>query len=163
MLALLVLLLEHLDIINAGLGYTPASGNFQFNGVDLVTVTGNGRGAKADVYIQNGVAIAATVGTGGSGYQVGDVFTVSTIGLSSVGQNMKIVSCFYWKYSMNSFLIMFKVILLLDLQIRFSLSILLELLQNASTTLGGVQISSINVVNDGLHIEGQSQKPWYVF
>ena len=79
-----------LNIINAGLGYTPASGNFQFNGVDLVTVTGNGRGAKADVYIQNGVAIAATVGTGGSGYQVGDVFTVSTIGLSSVGQNMRL-------------------------------------------------------------------------
>ena len=52
-----------LNIINAGLGYTPASGNFQFNGVDLVTVTGNGRGAKADVTIQNGVAIACLLYT----------------------------------------------------------------------------------------------------
>ena len=34
-----------MTIINAGLGYTPASGNFTFNGVDMVTVTGNGRGA----------------------------------------------------------------------------------------------------------------------
>ena len=79
-----------LNIINAGLGILRLCGNFQFNGVDLVQITGNGRGAKADVYIQNGVAIAATVGTGGSGYQVGDVFTVATIGLSSVGQNMRL-------------------------------------------------------------------------
>ena len=41
-----------MTIINAGLGYTPASGNFTFNGVDMVTVTGNGRGAKADITIK---------------------------------------------------------------------------------------------------------------
>ena len=50
-----------MTIINAGLGYTPASGNFTFNGVDLVAVTGNGRGAKADITIQNGVAVGATL------------------------------------------------------------------------------------------------------
>ena len=52
-------------------------GQFQFNGVDLTTITGNGRGGKADVTVQNGVAVAATLGTGGSGYQVGDVVGVA--------------------------------------------------------------------------------------
>ena len=34
----------NLTISNAGLGYTPADGSFTFSGVNLVTITGNGRG-----------------------------------------------------------------------------------------------------------------------
>ena len=142
-----------LNIINAGLGYTPASGNFQFNGVDLVTVTGNGRGAKADVYIQNGVAIAATVGTGGSGYQVGDVFTVSTIGLSSVGQNMRLSLPgigVTQELILNNVQGDFVVGSANTIQFVNSSGITTDL----NYSLGGdVQVSSINVVNDGLHIK----------
>ena len=142
-----------LNIINAGLGYTPASGNFQFNGVDLVTVTGNGRGAKADVYIQNGVAIAATVGTGGSGYQVGDVFTVSTIGLSSVGQNMRLSLPgigVTQEPILNNVQGDFVVGSANTIQFVNSSGITTDL----NYSLGGdVQVSSINVVNDGLHIK----------
>ena len=61
-----------LNIINAGIGYTPLSGNFQFSGVLLDTVTGNGRGATANIDITDGVAIAATISGVGTGYQVGD-------------------------------------------------------------------------------------------
>ena len=78
-----------LNIINAGIGYTPRDGIFQFNGVVLESVTGNGRGATADVYIRNGVAIAATVSIGGTGYQVGDVLGITTVGLASIGQNAR--------------------------------------------------------------------------
>ena len=142
-----------LNIINAGLGYTPASGNFQFNGVDLVTVTGNGRGAKADVYIQNGVAIAATVGTGGSGYQVGDVFTVSTIGLSSVGQNMRLSLPgigVTQELILNNVQGDFVVGSANTIQFVNSSGITTDL----NYSLGGdVQVSSISVVNDGLHIK----------
>ena len=78
-----------LNIINAGIGYTPVDGQFQFNGVVLDSVTGNGRGATADLYISNGVAIAATVSIGGTGYQVGDVLGITTVGLASVGRNAR--------------------------------------------------------------------------
>ena len=33
-----------LSVSNAGLGYTPASGSYTFAGVNLVTLTGSGRG-----------------------------------------------------------------------------------------------------------------------
>ena len=74
-----------LSISNVGIGYTPLDGNLSFNSVNLVTVTGNGRGAVANVYVENGVAAAATITSGGSGYQVGDVLGITTIGLSTGG------------------------------------------------------------------------------
>ena len=142
-----------MTVINAGLGYTPASGQFQFNGVDMVTVTGNGRGAKADITIQNGVAIAATFGTGGSGYQVGDVLTVSTIGVSSVGQNLRLSVA---GIGVTQELILgnvqgnFVVGSANTVQFVNSSGITTDL----NYSLGGdVQVASVNVVNDGLHIK----------
>ena len=37
----------------------------------------------------DGVAIGATISAGGNGYQVGDVLTVGTIGVASVGRNVR--------------------------------------------------------------------------
>ena len=145
-----------LSIVNAGLGYTPASGQFQFNGVDLVTVTGNGRGGKADVTVQNGVAIAATLGTGGSGYQVGDVVTVNTIGLSSVGQNMRLSVA---GIGVTQELILdnvqgnFVVGSANTVQFVNSSGITTDL----NFSLGGdVQVSSVNVVKRWIAYQGQS-------
>ena len=79
-----------LNIINAGIGYTPLSGNYQFSGISLDTITGNGRGATANIDVTDGVAIAATVSGVGTGYQVGDVLGVTTVGLHSLGRNMRL-------------------------------------------------------------------------
>ena len=79
-----------LQIINAGIGYTPSSGSLTYNNVSLTSVTGNGRDATADITIQNGVAIAATVSIGGTGYVVGDVLTVPSIGINSLGRNLRL-------------------------------------------------------------------------
>lgn len=85
-----------LTIVNAGIGYTPSDGNqFTFTNVPLVTFSGTGKNATADITIGasgsvNGVAIAATIKTGGSGYQVGDIFTVETIGNESLGRNLQL-------------------------------------------------------------------------
>ena len=69
-----------LTITNPGIGYTPADGMAGFSGVNLVTVSGTGANATANVTIQNGVAIAATItGSGGNGYQVGDVLTLEPL------------------------------------------------------------------------------------
>ncbi|OUV69056.1 MAG: hypothetical protein CBC89_01640 [Euryarchaeota archaeon TMED129] len=83
----------NLSISNAGLGYTPADGGQTFSGVNLVTLTGNGRGATADITVRNGsiVASGATINNaGGSGYQVGDVVGITTIGAASVGRNARL-------------------------------------------------------------------------
>jgi hypothetical protein len=78
-----------LNIINAGIGYTPSSGIATFSGISLQTITGKGRNATAVVTINNGVAIGATIVSGGSGYQIGDVLGISSIGASNVGTNAR--------------------------------------------------------------------------
>ena len=78
-----------LNIINAGIGYTPSSGIATFSGINLQTITGKGRDATATVTINNGVAIGATITSGGSGYQIGDVLGISSIGASNVGTNAR--------------------------------------------------------------------------
>ena len=66
-----------LTITNPGVGYTPADGHFTFSGVNLIAVSGNGSGATADITVEDGVAIGATISNaGGNGYQVGDVVTI---------------------------------------------------------------------------------------
>ena len=78
-----------LAITNAGLGYSPSDGQITYTGVNLVTLTGNGRGATADVTINSGsiVASGATIRGGGSGYQIGDVVGFTTVGLTSQGRD----------------------------------------------------------------------------
>jgi hypothetical protein len=78
-----------LNIINAGIGYTPSSGIATFSNVILETITGKGRDALAEVTISNGVAIGATITSGGSGYQIGDVLGISNIGAVNVGTNAR--------------------------------------------------------------------------
>ena len=67
-----------MSVTNPGVGYTPADGSLTFAGVNLVSVSGKGTGATADITVNDGVAIAATItGNGGNGYQVGDVVTIN--------------------------------------------------------------------------------------
>ena len=82
--------LSHLDaaaltLTNAGTGYE----NGMYNTADLVTLTGSGSGAKADITIVNGVAVGATVISShtGTGYQVGDTVTAA-LGVKGLGQNL---------------------------------------------------------------------------
>jgi hypothetical protein len=79
----------NLTITNAGVGYTPSSGATTYNFVPMVTKTGTGRDGTLNMTITNGVAIAATVASGGSGYSVGDVVGVSTVGLTSLGSGIQ--------------------------------------------------------------------------
>ena len=84
-----------LNIINAGIGYTPLTGTYQFDQVPLTNVTAAGNDAVADITITNGVAVAATissfvVGSGGTGYVPGDVLGIGTIGNNSLGLNARL-------------------------------------------------------------------------
>ena len=70
-----------LNIVNSGIGYTPSVGVSTFTNVQLNSVTGHGRNAKATIVIQNGLVSTANITDGGTGYQVGDILTFdSTLG-----------------------------------------------------------------------------------
>ena len=79
----------NLTISNPGVGYTPSSGSETYNHVPMVTQTGSGRNGTLNMTITNGVAVAATVVNGGSGYEIGDVVGVSTVGLTSLGKDIQ--------------------------------------------------------------------------
>jgi len=142
-----------LNVINSGIGYTPASGSLLFSSVPLTTVTGNGRDAKADITINNGVAVAATITESGTGYVIGDVLGIGTIGDNSLGlgARLSVVSI-----ANTSELVLHNV------QGDFVVSGVgntVQYINNSglTTTLnsasgGNVQISEIEVDNDGLHI-----------
>ena len=147
----------NLSITNAGLGLTPADGSFTFAGVNLVTLTGSGRGATAEISVNNGsiVASGATITAGGSGYQIGDVLGITTIGIASMGRNVRLTVA---GIGITNELI------LNNVQGEFVVGAAKTLgyftSAGAATTLnndlpgapgGDVQISSVNIDNDGLH------------
>tara|TARA_B100001109_G_scaffold41369_1_gene32690 strand:- start:9145 stop:16611 length:7467 start_codon:yes stop_codon:yes gene_type:complete len=145
-----------LNIINPGIGYTPSSGTLGFTGVNLVTVTGGGRGATANITVTDGViANAVITGTGGGGYQIGDVVGFNTLGVAAVGRNarLSIVSI----GNTNE-------IILDQIQGNFAVGAAqtLSYINNSGITtelnfengLGGdVQVTSNNVISDGLHVK----------
>jgi hypothetical protein len=142
-----------LTVSNAGIGYTPADGSRTVAGVNLVTLTGNGRGAVGSVSVTNGAISAATITGGGSGYQVGDVVGFTTLGVTSVGRDarLSIVSI-----GMTSELIVdgvqgdFTVGAAKTIQYTNSAGNTVDL--NAGYG-GNVQVSATTVDTDGLHIK----------
>ena len=142
-----------LSIINSGIGYTPSSGSFQFNNVSLTSITGYGKNATANITISNGVAIGVTISSTGTGYQLGDVLGITTIGSFSIGRNAR--------FSLVS-IANTNQLILDNVQGDFLPTGVGNTVQytNSSgitTTLnssvgGDVQISDINIDNDGLHI-----------
>ena len=144
-----------LNITNTGIGYTPGSGQFTFTGVNLVTLTGNGRGGTADITINGGsiVASGATISNGGSGYQIGDVVGISTIGANSIGRNAKMTVTSIGSTSE---------LILRNVEGNFVVGSAntLSFINNAGITTilnnangGDVQVSSVVEVSDGLTIK----------
>ena len=142
-----------LIITNIGIGYTPSSGQFVFNDVSLSTISGSGRGASADITVENGSITNATIVDGGSGYQIGDVLSIGTIGNSSVGRNCRLsiatigdpnelildnVQGQFVSDSSNSI---------------FYTNNLGNLVELDESNGGGVLVSSVNVDSDGLHVK----------
>ena len=143
-----------LTVSNAGIGYTPGNGSFTFNGVSLVTLTGNGRGATANISIQDGsIASAPTIVSGGSGYKVGDVLGIDVIGNASVGTNARLTIANIGDANeliFNNVQGEFIVGSANTMMYTNSSGITTEL--NYSNG-GNTQISSINVDTDGLHFK----------
>ena len=144
-----------LNIINAGVGYTPASGYYVFTNVSLDAITGSGRDATANIAISNGVAIGATINSGGSGYVIGDVLTANQIGSETLGRNLQLSLV---NTSGENELIIdnvqgdFNVGTGSTLQYTNSLGITTVL----NSSIGGnviIPADGITTINDGLHIQ----------
>ncbi len=144
-----------LSIINPGIGYTPSftmGGSYTFTGVALTSITGTGVNATANITVTNGVAIAATINAGGSGYQTGDVLSVTQLGSSPEGRDLRlsVVSI----ASTNELLldnVQGDFVTGVGGTIRFINSVGLVTTLNSSTG-GNVLINRISVVSDGTSI-----------
>ena len=79
-----------MGVVNAGLGYTPASGTKLFVGVALTNVTAGGDFMTADVVVTDGGISSARIITSGSGFQQGDVLGIGTIGTAAAGRNARL-------------------------------------------------------------------------
>jgi len=146
-----------LNVINTGIGYTPSSGALTINNINLVTVTGSGKNATANVTVSGGVAIAATVVGGGVGYKVGDVVGISTFGSITVGKNARFsvgILTGVNQLILDNVQGEFVVGSAKTVQYTNSLGVTTAL--NASTG-GGVFINTIETISDGLHIKVNHQ------
>jgi hypothetical protein len=138
-----------LAITSAGLGFTSVFKTY--SNVNLISITGKGFGAKVNLSVQNGVAIAATVSIGGTGYAYGDSLEVNYSQTDNLGDsliltipnNVGIISSF------NS--------LLVD-RVQGTLnqnsSDSLFYVGSAGTTLlSGATVNTITDLTDGLHFK----------
>jgi hypothetical protein len=139
-----------LNIINAGIGYTPSSGIATFSNVILETITGKGRDALAQVTISNGVAIGATITSGGSGYQIGDVLGISSIGAVNVGTNARLSLS---NISNLNQIIVDNVQGDFDTGVGKTIQYIRAGVGTTSLNGTGVLASEIIIENDGLHIK----------
>ena len=154
----------NLTISNAGIGLTPNDGSLTFTGVNLVTLTGNGRGAQAEITVNDGVIVAsgATISNaGGNGYQVGDVLGITTIGNAAVGRNVRLTVTGIGQTNELIFDNVqgeFSVGAAKTMMYINSAGITTELNYGLPGGEGGdIQISTINVDSDGLHMKVNHQ------
>ena len=150
-------------VVNPGVGYTPSSGFLIYRDVPLVTETGEGSGAVANVVVNDGkVGFVTITNGGGKNYAQGDTLGIGTLGLGNGSGALVSVGVITERNS----------IVIDNIQGSFNTGIGTIGFNNGSTVLGldgttgigttvegnigsGVTISSfdIDTNNDGLHFK----------
>ena len=138
-----------LTVTNAGSAFT--TGFRTYSNVDLISLTGNGFGGKVNLSVNNGVAIAATVSVGGTGYTYGDAMSINYSNTDNLGDNL-ILSI------PNTFGVIakFDSILLKNIQgavKQNSTDYLFYVGAGGSASLGVATVTSVNTIQDGLHFK----------
>ena len=138
-----------LTLTNVGSGFTS---NFTtYSNINLITLTGFGKNAKVNLSVSSGVAVAATITDGGSGYAAGDTLTVSSTDTNNLGKNLiltipnnvGIIS------AVNS-------IIVDNIQGKLNTSGTQTITNNGSS-IAGATVTSTNNINDGLHFKVNHQ------
>ena len=138
-----------LTLSNVGSGFT--SGAAVYSNISLISLTGFGQNAKVNLSVSSGVAVAATITDGGSGYAAGDTLTVSSTDTSNLGKNLiltipnnvGIIS------AVNS-------IVVDNIQGKLDTSGTKTIINNGSSITGATVTSSVTV-SDGLHFKVNHQ------
>ena len=142
-----------LNIISAGVGYTPSAGSTTYDNVPLINISSDGESATADITIEGGVAIAATIRNAGLGYSTGDVLGIDITGSSPIEVGTGAQFSITGIGSTNQ-------IILTNVQGDFTVSAgfanTIQYIQaGIKSDLNGntaqVQVTDINEVDDGLH------------
>jgi hypothetical protein len=138
-----------LTLTNVGSGFT--SGAAVYSNISLISLTGFGQNAKINLSVSSGVAVAATITDGGSGYAAGDTLTVSSTDTSNLGKNLiltipnnvGIIS------AVNS-------IVVDNIQGKLDTSGTKTITNNGSS-IAGATVTSTNNITDGLHFKVNHQ------
>jgi len=138
-----------LTLSNVGSGFT--SGSITYSNISLISLTGFGKNAKVNLSVSSGVAVAATITDGGSGYAAGDTLTVSSTNTGNLGKNLiltipnnvGIIS------AVNS-------IVVDNIQGKVNTIGISSISNNGSTISGAVVTSNTNI-SDGLHFKVNHQ------
>lgn len=138
-----------LTITSAGTAFTASS--ITYSDVNLVSLTGNGSGAKVNLTVTGGVAVAATVSIGGTGYATGDSLSVNYSETGGFGKNLilSIPNSVGIISSFNSLIIE-------NVQgqlLQDSTSTLVYVGSGGTTTLSGSTVRYLNDITDGLHFK----------
>ena len=142
-----------LNIVNAGVGYTPTSGSTTYDNVPLFNISSDGESATADITIEDGVAIAATIRNAGLGYSTGDVLGIDITGSSPIEVGTGAQFSITGIGSTNQ-------IILTNVQGDFVVSagfantvqyIQAGIKSDLNGVTAQVQVTDVNEVNDGLH------------
>jgi hypothetical protein len=136
-------------VTSSGIGFTSTFKTY--SNVNLVSITGSGFGAKVNLSVQNGVAIAATVSIGGTGYAYGDSLEVNYSQTDGLGTNLilTIPNSVGVISSFNSLLVD-RVQGILNQNTTDSL----YYVGSAGTTsLSGATVNTVNDLTDGLHFK----------
>ena len=140
---------SNLTLTSVGSGFT--STFTTYSNVNLISLDGKGVGAKVNLSVSGGVAVAATVSAGGTGYAYGNTLTVDYTQTGGFGKNLiltipntvGIISAF-------NTLIIDKVqgALLQD-----STSNLIYVGAGGTSTISGANVTYITDLTDGLHFK----------
>jgi hypothetical protein len=122
-----------------------------YSNVDIVSITGSGFGAKVNLSVENGVAIAATVSIGGTGYAYGDSLEVNYSQTDGLGTNLilTIPNTVGVISSFNSLLVD-RVQGTLN---QNSVDSLYYVGTSGTSLLSGASVTTINDLTDGLHFK----------
>jgi hypothetical protein len=138
-----------LTLTNVGSGFTS---NFTtYSNINLITLTGFGKNAKINLSVSSGVAVAATITDGGTGYAPGDTLTVNSTDTSNLGKNLiltipnnvGIIS------AVNS-------IIVDNIQGKVNTTSGYTIINNG-TEISGATVTSTNNITDGLHFKVNHQ------
>jgi hypothetical protein len=136
---------SNLTLTNPGIGFT--SGPKVYSDINLKTLTGFGNNAKVNLSVSNGVAVAATITQGGSGYAVGDTLTVNSTETDGFGKNLILTIP-----NNVGIISSFNSIIVENIQGKVNTSGSSALTNNGSEITGAVVTSSLEITN-GLYFK----------